>query len=156
MSLFPCHYMFLLLVPFRKFKNLWNSVLHNYYFKTFSHFAELLLCRVWNWLSYKKKMVVYLSLLALGKCLLGALRMDIIIFIYSKQIKLRLLGCTNNCRQGLEKISWWYLLLVNRRIENNCIGWVLTIFGRRVFESIYHKALLWEFNFFLFLQQTLI
>lgn len=93
-------------------------------------------------------MVVYLFTPSAGKMFPRGPRMDIIIFIYSKQIKLRLLGCTNNCHQRFKKIAWWYPLLVNLRIENKWISWFLTILARRAFRNTCHKALLWEWTFF--------
>lgn len=92
--------------------------------------------------------MVYLFTPSAGKMFPRGPRMDIIIFIYSKQIKLRLLGCTNNCHQGFEKIAWWYPLFVNLRIENKWISWFLTIFAGRAFGNTCHKALLWEWTLF--------
>lgn len=93
-------------------------------------------------------MVVYLFTPSAGKMFPRGLRMDIIIFIYSKQIKLRLPGCTNNCHQAFKKIAWWYPLFVNLRIENKWISWFLTIFARRAFGNTCHKTLLWEWTLF--------
>jgi hypothetical protein len=74
--------------------------------------------------------------------LLRALGKDIIILIYSKQIKLELLGCTNNCCQGLGKIlDEIHWCKSNEGTQMDQL--VLSIFDR-TFGRTYHKLFFCE------------